>query len=60
VDLLLRYRSRRRSHKVSVDANTGKVVADSKEAAAQEAKEASQKQMKRQNDQDKLRTRNRE
>ena len=59
MDLLLRYRSRR-SHKVSVDANTGKVVADSKEAAAQEAKEASQKQMKRQNDQDKLRTRNRE
>lgn len=40
-------------HEVNVDANTGKVVEDSKETAAQEATEAAQKHKEHQKDQDK-------
>lgn len=40
-------------HEVNVDANTGKVVEDSKETATQEATEAAQKHKEHQKDQDK-------
>jgi hypothetical protein len=40
-------------HEVNVDANTGKVVEDSKETAAQEAREAAQKHKEHQKNQDK-------
>ncbi len=40
-------------HEVNVDANTGKVVEDSKETAAQEAKEAAQKRKEHKKNQDK-------
>lgn len=40
-------------HEVNVDANTGKVVEDSKETAAQEAKEAAQEGKEHKKNQDK-------